>query len=89
MKKRHESALFLVFLDRTCRDKCLKLGLPAVVVYFRNIIAVVAQDGEIFVHTQTRMGSDVDDVDTDVGAGAVAVRSFGRNGVQASCDNDG
>lgn len=35
------------------------------------------------------MGSDVYDVDTDVVAGAVAVRSFGRDGVQTSCDNDG
>lgn len=33
------------------------------------------------------MGSDVDDVDTDVAAAAVAVCSLGRDGVQARCDD--
>lgn len=37
------------------------------------------------------MGSDVDDVDTDVAAAAAAaaVCSLGRDGVQAGCDDDG
>jgi hypothetical protein len=35
------------------------------------------------------MGSDVDDVDTDIAAAAGAVCSLGRDGVQASCDDDG
>lgn len=73
--------LFLVFLDRTCRDKGLELGLPVVVIHLRNIIAVVAQDGEILVHAQARMGSDVDDADSDVAAAAAAVCRLGWDGV--------
>jgi hypothetical protein len=48
----------------------------------------VDQNGEILVHAQTRIGSDVDDVDTDVAAAAAAVCSFGQEGVLASCDDD-
>lgn len=35
------------------------------------------------------MGSDVDDVDTDIAAVVGAVWSLGRDGVQAGCDDDG
>lgn len=57
-----------------------------VVVHLGNVVAVVAQDREILVHAQAGVRGDVDDVDADV---AVAVCGFGRDGVQAGCDDDG
>lgn len=53
-----------------------------------NIVAVVAQDGEILLHMQARMVSGVDDADTDVVASAVTICSYGRDGVQVNYDDD-